>query len=109
MIRPLLAFAFLTTALVSLVHADTLLIQRSETANAATTPRRGALKAQVEAQFGAPEQKHAAVGKPPITRWDYPSFSVYFEYDHVIDAVLKKSNASEIGVKPVAQPKNSSN
>lgn len=109
MIRPLLAFAFLSTVFVSVAHADTLLIQRSETANAAATPRRGALKTQVEAQFGAPEQKHAAVGKPPISRWDYPSFSVYFEHNHVIDAVLKKSSASEMGVKPVVQPKNSSN
>ena len=105
MIRPLLAVAFVSIAMVSLAHADTLLIERSKSANVAATPRRCALKAQVEAQFGAPEQKHPAVGKPPITRWDYPSFSVYFEYDHVIDAVLKRSSSTEMGVKPVVQPK----
>ena len=50
-------------------------------------PKRGITMTQVEAKFGAPTTKHDAVGKPPITRWDYPNFSVFFEYDHVIDAV----------------------
>jgi hypothetical protein len=42
---------------------------------------------QVEAKFGAPVTKHDAVGAPPITRWDYAGFSVFFERDRVIDAV----------------------
>jgi len=50
-------------------------------------PSRGASMKAVEARFGAPASRHGAVGKPPITRWDYPGFSVYFEYDHVIHAV----------------------
>ena len=41
----------------------------------------------VEARFGAPAARHEAVGKPPITRWDYKGFTVYFEYDHVVHAV----------------------
>ena len=28
------------------------------------------------------------VGQPPITRWDYREFSVYFEYDHVVKSVI---------------------
>ena len=43
----------------------------------------------VESTYGEPAQKHAAVGQPPITRWDYPSFSVYFERDRVIHAVVR--------------------
>jgi hypothetical protein len=31
--------------------------------------------------------QHKPVGQPPITRWDYREFSVYFEYDHVINSV----------------------
>ena len=50
-------------------------------------PRRGVNMAAVEAQFGAPRARHAAVGQPPITRWDYEGFSVYFENTHVIHAV----------------------
>jgi hypothetical protein len=50
-------------------------------------PARGASMAAVEARFGVPRERHAAVGKPPITRWDYDGFSVYFEYQHVVHAV----------------------
>ena len=41
----------------------------------------------VKRVVGAPSRRHAAVGQPPITRWDYPGFSVYFEYDKVINSV----------------------
>lgn len=50
-------------------------------------PARGTSMAQVEARFGSPATRHAAVGTPPITRWDYPGFSVYFEHQHVVHAV----------------------
>jgi hypothetical protein len=50
-------------------------------------PKRGVTMSQVEAKFGAPVTRHDAVGAPPITRWDYPGFSVFFEHDRVIDAV----------------------
>jgi len=50
-------------------------------------PARGSLMSVVEAKFGAPRARHAAVGQPPITRWDYDGFSVYFEYQHVVHAV----------------------
>lgn len=50
-------------------------------------PKRGTSMAAVEARFGAPASRHTAVGEPPITRWDYQGFSVYFEYQHVVHAV----------------------
>jgi hypothetical protein len=50
-------------------------------------PQRGVTMSQVEAKFGAPMTKHEAVGTPPITRWDYQGFSVFFEHDRVIHAV----------------------
>jgi hypothetical protein len=53
----------------------------------AELPRRGISMAQVEERFGAPKTRHAAVGQPPITRWDYEGFSVYFEHQLVIHAV----------------------
>ena len=43
--------------------------------------------AQVESRFGAPAERFAAVGQPPITRWVYPAFVVYFEFDHVVHTV----------------------
>ena len=32
----------------------------------------------------------AAVGEPPISRWVYADFVVFFEYDRVIHAVIKR-------------------
>jgi hypothetical protein len=50
-------------------------------------PTRGMTMDQVSGKFGNPTNKTAAVGKPPISRWEYSGFIVYFEYDHVIHAV----------------------
>ncbi len=87
-------------------RADVLLIERVEAAHHMKLPRRGQLMAQVEAEFGAPVRKHAAVGggsprHPPITRWDYAEFSVYFEHSHVVNAVVRKTSPLETGPKPV--------
>jgi hypothetical protein len=58
-------------------------------------PRRGMTMEQVASKFGAPVSKVAAVGKPPISRWEYPRFVVYFEHDHVIHSVVASSTASD--------------
>jgi hypothetical protein len=55
------------------------------------TPTRGMSMSGVEQRFGAPETRSAAVGQPPITRWDYPGFSVYFERDRVLHTVVRGS------------------
>ncbi|HEX9206600.1 MAG TPA: hypothetical protein VF851_00055 [Steroidobacteraceae bacterium] len=87
-------FAALGAALVGLAGAPSLLAQDLDVppAPAASaqveTPTRGMSKAQVEKKFGEPTQRVAAVGQPPISSWVYPAFTVYFEYDHVIHAVL---------------------
>jgi len=52
-------------------------------------PPRGSNMSSVEAAYGAPVQRDAAVGQPPITRWEYSNFIVYFEYEHVIHSVVK--------------------
>ena len=73
--------------------ADTLVIddQVQLREKSIETPARGVSMKAVEARFGAPSNRHATVGKPPITRWDYPGFSVYFEYEHVVHAVATTS------------------
>lgn len=95
-----LLIALTCTLAFSAVQADTLLIERSKRAEAATLPRRGSLMTTVEAQFGAPTEKREAVGDPPISRWIYPAFTVYFEHEHVVHAVLNKSAPNEQGPKP---------
>jgi hypothetical protein len=57
-------------------------------AAAVATPARGMTMSQVEQQFGAPTERFAAVGQPPITRWVYADKVVYFEHDHVVHAVV---------------------
>lgn len=90
------------------VRADTLLIERVQTEQTQAMPKRGSSMAQVESRFGVPQQKISAVGggsrrTPPITRWIYAGFSVYFENTHVVDAVLNRANAQEVGPAPARQ------
>lgn len=51
-------------------------------------PTRGMNKENVRNVFGEPEREHAPVGDPPITRWDYAEYSVFFEYDTVLHSVV---------------------
>jgi hypothetical protein len=69
--------------------AETLLVGETVQVKPVTVqlPQRGSSMATVESKFGAPRARHAAVGQPPITRWDYQGFSVYFENQHVVHAV----------------------
>lgn len=53
-------------------------------------PTRGMTQARVLSEFGNPQTEESAVGDPPITRWHYSSFIVYFEYDRVIHSVAKR-------------------
>ena len=59
-----------------------------------STPTRGMTAASVESKYGTPDAKVAAVGDPPISRWEYSSFVVFFEYDRVIHAVVKRKQSS---------------
>jgi len=72
------------------LHAETIVIDDKVTVRASDVPRPapGMTMKAVEQRFGAPQERHAAVGAPPITRWDYPAFAVFFERDRVIDAVV---------------------
>jgi hypothetical protein len=69
--------------------AETLVVndQLTVPASSVQTPKRGSTMSDVEKHFGTPVEKHATVGQPPITRWDYSGFSVFFEHDRVIHAV----------------------
>jgi hypothetical protein len=70
--------------------ADVLLIEQVRQAKGMAVPQNGQSKAEVEAAFGAPETTTGPVGDPPITRWTYQRWTVYFEFDHVLFTVLNK-------------------
>jgi hypothetical protein len=87
-------FALAVLLLPLAAQADLLVIPEGA---APTTPvdkpDKGMSMSQVMARYGEPVQKHGTVGgaskwQPPITRWDYAAFTVVFENDHVIDAVV---------------------
>jgi hypothetical protein len=57
-------------------------------------PQRGMTMDQVKRKYGAPLKVLATRGgsskfQPPIHRWEYANYIVYFEYSHVIHAVLR--------------------
>lgn len=91
--RPFLVLAvglLLFTA--PLVQADRLLIESVEAAEASAEPRpqHGQTMDQVRSRFGDPEREVPAVGNPPISRWEYSGFTVYFEHDRVLRAVSRR-------------------
>jgi hypothetical protein len=57
-------------------------------------PTRGMTMDQVKRKYGAPLKVLATRGggskfQPPIHRWEYANYIVYFEYSHVIHSVLR--------------------
>lgn len=90
------AFALsLAAILPGLAGADTLQIGSDTSPPPATldVPKKGQTERAVLKTYGQPRVRHATVGgdspkHPPITRWDYAGFSVIFERNHVVDAVV---------------------
>jgi hypothetical protein len=77
------------------VQADVLLLDSIQSAppNSAAgvmRPRGGESMSSVRAGFGEPGTIQPAIGEPPITRWVYPDYTVYFEFDRVIEVVVHR-------------------
>lgn len=76
-------------------HAEVLLIDAIAEAppnapGGLPRPTRGMTMDQVKAKFGDPVKQYPAVGEPPISRWDYPGYSVFFEHQYVLDSVVHR-------------------
>lgn len=61
---------------------------------AVAVPKRGVDMARVEQKWGSPQSRMAAVGDPPISRWIYGNFTVYFEHSLVIHSVVHGDKGS---------------
>ena len=92
-------------ALASAAVAETLVVndQVQVRESQLDRPKRGLTMDQVEKQFGAPATRHPTVGggspqQPPITRWDYNGFSVFFERDRVVHSVVVGSSVTSTSV-----------
>ena len=78
----------LVLAPVSALQADTLVLPGTASATEKMDmPTRGMSMQQVSERFGPPQTKLPPVGEPPITRWKYRHFTVYFEGAYVIHSV----------------------
>jgi hypothetical protein len=94
LIRLLLVTALFPLS-ISAVHSDTLLIDSAESVpakgnNGINRPGRGQSMELVLRRFGEPDSILPAVGEPPITRWVYQGFTVYFEHQLVITSVINR-------------------
>ena len=94
--RALLAALLALSAVSAPALADVFLLNAIQneppnTAAGVLRPTNGMTMAQVEARFGPPQKKDPAVGQPPITRWVYAKFTVYFEKNLVIHAVVHRN------------------
>jgi hypothetical protein len=88
-----IALVALVVGFAGIAGADTLDMRGTDSATRfeeSGKPTRGMSQARVEANFGAPESRVSPVGDPPITRWEYSNFVVFFEYDKVIHSVTKR-------------------
>lgn len=83
-----LAVLFLACAFTTPVFGDVLLIDELRERMLRDLPRNSLSMDAVESRYGQPQEKRAPVGDPPITRWLYDDYSVYFEYQLVIESVL---------------------
>ena len=77
-------------AMAEVLLIDSIASQPANTASGLLRPKIGMNMQQVVQKFGEPVSKSAAVGEPPITRWDYSDYSVYFEHNLVLTSVVKR-------------------
>lgn len=84
-----------------LTTGDLLLIEKVRERLSRDLPDNGLRMTAVEARFGAPVERRGPIGEPPITRWIYQDYSVYFEHDLVIESVLhEQAIVREITAQP---------
>ncbi|MGH8113443.1 MAG: hypothetical protein ACREPS_00100 [Rhodanobacteraceae bacterium] len=93
LIAATLALAAMPLLLPMPAHAETLRMKVRQEQNM-NMPKRGMLMDQVRREYGAPLRVLATRGgsskyQPPIHRWEYAKFVVYFEYNYVIHSVLR--------------------
>lgn len=87
-LKPLMFFTM--TTLSATVMADNVAIPVGQQGadSSIERPKSGLSMDQVSKRFGLPNEQKPAVGNPPITRWVYDAYTVYFENDRVIHSVM---------------------
>ena len=84
---------FIATLLLSPLMASANELNLNNEVKTNNYPQRGKTMNHVRTQYGNAMRIHASQGKstknwPPITRWDYGHFTVYFEKNLVLHTVI---------------------
>ncbi len=53
-------------------------------------PAKGMSMSSVKERYGEPMNELPWIGDPPISRWVYDQYTVYFEHDRVIHSVMNR-------------------
>lgn len=70
------------------LHMQSVGVEPPNTPQGVLRPTGGMTMKEVRQKFGQPKKILPAVGNPPITRWIYGKYTVYFEYKYVIHSVV---------------------
>ncbi len=70
-------------------------------------PVKGMSMDRVEQAFGPPIEIRTPIGDPPITRWVYDGYTVYFEHRHVIHSVVSRDTPAATAPSAAAAPADS--
>lgn len=86
--------AVLSLVLTASANAEVIKLPNSapQVISLENSPTRGMTKQQVEAKYGSPSLKVGPTGNPHIYRWDYSTYSVFFENNHVLHSVVISDN-----------------
>lgn len=96
-----IAIAILASLLSFTTLAETVTIpigQQGAENQAIKRPKQGQSMVKIESLFGQPLEKTSPVGTPPISKWIYNDFSVYFENNIVIHTVIHQTQPSTSGM-----------
>ena len=99
-IRSVLIALSLGISLAGPATADVLLMEGIQSTPNVQTPRKGMNMDNVRNSYGSPAKEYPAVSTtgnprhPPITRWDYQGFSVFFENDLVLHSVVRRPTSN---------------
>ncbi len=99
-IRSVVIALSLGISLAGPASADVLLMESIQSVPSVQTPRKGMNMDGVRNSYGNPVKEYPAVATtgnprhPPITRWDYQGFSVFFENDLVLHSVVRRPDTN---------------
>ncbi len=102
--RPWQSFSFiLLLATSTFANAEVISIgKQSPNFDRSQLPQHGLSMAKVISRYGEPLEKSAPVGTPPITKWEYDQYTVYFEYEHVLKAVVQATEQATPSKAPLS-------